>query len=104
MNNFSRPKARPTSRANILLPEYWLNGNLHFHNRNDQDRYKSLTTQTINSLQMPIEICVTALNINIAVHTYFRNIGWISGFDLVHYVYYDLVLEFYITFHFQRNA
>ncbi|KAH1045457.1 hypothetical protein J1N35_036241 [Gossypium stocksii] len=47
---------------------------------------------------------LNALHIGTMVVDYFHNIGWAGNFDITHCTYYELILEFHSTFHFQQHG
>ncbi|KAK5826748.1 hypothetical protein PVK06_021678 [Gossypium arboreum] len=63
------------------------------------DRLRHKQILPCKCLSIPV---LAALNIETAVTDYFRNIGWVGNFDVAYCAYYELVLEFYSTFHLQR--
>ncbi|KAK5832811.1 hypothetical protein PVK06_016614 [Gossypium arboreum] len=67
-------------------------------NRYDRLRHKQLVPY--KCLSLPV---LDVLHLATVVTTYFRNSGWIGNFDIAHCAYYELVLEFYSAFHFQRH-
>ncbi|KAH1073259.1 hypothetical protein J1N35_025587 [Gossypium stocksii] len=92
------------SRVNVLPLEAHLHDNLTFTSDIDRSRYDFLRHKVIipcKCLSIPI---LAALHIETTVTDYFQNIGWVRNFDVTHSTYYELVLEFYSTFQFDRHG
>ncbi|KAK8318646.1 hypothetical protein V6Z12_A13G187100 [Gossypium hirsutum] len=92
------------SRVSILPPECHLNGNLQLDTTTSQNRYDHLRHKQLvpcKCLSLPV---LDTLRNGTDVTTYFHNIGLVENFDISHCAYYELVLEFYSTFHFHRHG